>query len=276
MEYVRLLTIAGSDSGGGAGVQADLKTFAALGVHGMSVITALTAQNTVGVSGIHDVPPDFVAAQLEAVFTDIGVDAVKIGMLSHEAVIRAVAAVLVREQPRHVVLDPVMLATSGEALLRDRDVGVLASELMPMASVITPNLPEASRLLGRDVGNGSDMETAAVALLSLGCRAVLIKGGHAGLDSCDDVLAWRNGTVVRTRRYHGKRVDTHNTHGTGCTLSAAIAAYLGRGLDLVDAVHAAKQYLEGALRAGAAYRLGRGHGPLGHFYGPTARGGQVS
>lgn len=262
--YHRALTIAGSDSGGGAGIQADLKTFAALGCYGMSVITALTAQNTIGVSAIRAVPPEFVARQLDDVLEDIGADAVKIGMLHAPEVIRTVAGRLRRYRASNIVLDPVMVAKSGDRLLQEEAVEALSTELLPLATVITPNLPEAAVLLGRPVEGPEAMEAAARDLARLGPAAVLLKGGHLESGRSPDLLFVRDGGTVA--RFDASRVETINTHGTGCTLSSAIAACLARGLGLVDAVGRAKEYITGALRAGAEYRVGCGHGPVHHFW----------
>ncbi|MCP1538949.1 bifunctional hydroxymethylpyrimidine kinase/phosphomethylpyrimidine kinase [Methylorubrum extorquens] len=259
------LTIAGSDSSGGAGIQADLKTFAALRVYGASVITALTAQNTRGVQAIHDVPADFVTAQIESVFSDLAVGAVKIGMLSRPETIRAVAEGLRRHAPGiPVVLDPVMVATSGDRLISQEAVEILRSELMPLATIITPNLPEAATLL--DEGE-AEHENEAVAqgrrLLARGARAVLIKGGHGeGSESADHLIA-ADGTL---RRFAAPRIETRNSHGTGCTLSAAVAAGLARGQGLAEAVGGAKTYVTGAIRAADTVPVGHGHGPLHHFF----------
>lgn len=259
------LTIAGSDSSGGAGIQADLKTFAALHVYGASVVTALTAQNTRGVQAIHDVPADFVAAQIDSVFSDLAVGAVKIGMLSHPATIRAVVEGLRRHAAGiPVVLDPVMVATSGDRLISQEAVEILRSELMPLAVVVTPNLPEAATLL--DEGQ-AEHENEAVAqgrrLLARGARAVLIKGGHGeGRESVDHLIA-ADGTL---RRFAAPRIETRNSHGTGCTLSAAVAAGLARGQGLTEAVGTAKTYVTAAIRAADSVPVGHGHGPLHHFY----------
>ena len=257
------LTIASSDSSGGAGIQADLKTFAALGVYGASVITALTAQNTSGVSGIHVVPADFVTAQIDAVFHDLRVDAVKIGMVAQLAAIDAIVAGLTRWSPKHVVLDPVMVATSGDRLLATKAVDALRTKLMPRASLVTPNLPEAAALLDEPVAlNESAIEGQGKRLLAMGCRAVLIKGGHgSGAESVDILLAPTSFTRLATAR-----VATRNTHGTGCTLSSAIAAGLAKGLDLVAATRAAKVYVSEAIAASHRLRIGSGHGPVHHFH----------
>ncbi|MEZ5824631.1 MAG: bifunctional hydroxymethylpyrimidine kinase/phosphomethylpyrimidine kinase [Geminicoccaceae bacterium] len=267
----RALTIAGSDSGGGAGIQADLKTFSALGVYGSSVITALTAQNTVAVTGILDVEPDFVAAQIDAVMGDIGADAVKIGMLSRVEVIETVAERLRHWKPRHIVLDPVMVAKSGDKLLRDDAVDALRAHLLPLANVITPNLPEAAVLLGAgEVTQRAAMGEAAQALLALGPRAVLLKGGHLGGEESPDLLACAGNGPGAKRPveywFDTTRYDTRNTHGTGCTLSSAIAAGLARGLSLKCAVEQAKAYIDAAIRAADTLDIGAGHGPVHHFH----------
>jgi hydroxymethylpyrimidine/phosphomethylpyrimidine kinase len=262
--YHRVLSIAGSDSGGGAGVQADLKTFAANGCYGASVITALTAQNTCGVSAIHAVPVGFVRAQMDAVLGDIGCDAVKIGMLFSPELIGEVADGLRRHGVTRIVLDPVMVAQSGDRLLQDEAVAALKERLLPLAEIVTPNLPEASVLLGRKVETaGSDGE-AARELATLGCATVLIKGGHLEGPRCDDIL-WI-GDEGRLVRLPGRKIATINNHGTGCTLSSAIAAFLARGEAIEAAVRQAKEYVTGAIAAGAGYRLGRGHGPVHHLY----------
>jgi len=257
------VTIAGSDSGGGAGIQADLKTFSALGVYGASVITALTAQNTQGVAAIHDVPPEFIAAQIDAVFSDLAVGAVKIGMLSQVAAIKSVAAGLDRHKIDNVVLDPVMIATSGDRLLAADAVDVLRRELFPRALVVTPNLPEAAALLeAPPAENETEMRQQAERLLAFGCRAVLIKGGHAeGAESADLLVE-----PTRVARFAADRVPTRNTHGSGCTLSAAIAAGLAKGHDLAGAVREAKDYVTAALAAADRLRIGSGHGPAHHFH----------
>ena len=257
------LTIAGSDSSGGAGIQADLKTFAALGVYGASVITALTAQNTQGVTGILDVPPDFIAAQIDAVFSDLDIAAVKIGMLSRTAAIEAVARGLTRHKAKNIVLDPVMVATSGDKLLAPDAVGALRRLLIPRALIVTPNLPEAAALTGASAArNEREMEIQARQILELGARNVLIKGGHGeGEDSVDLLVG--QGDVIRLA---AKRIATKNTHGTGCTLSSAIAAGLAKGADLVTAVQDAKTYVTAAIAAADRLQVGHGHGPLHHFH----------
>jgi hydroxymethylpyrimidine/phosphomethylpyrimidine kinase len=257
------LTVAGSDSGGGAGIQADLKTFSALGVYGASVLAALTAQNTRGVQAIHAVPADFVAAQLASVFADLAVGAVKIGMLAEPAVIAAVADALDgRGLP--VVLDPVMIATSGDRLLRPDAVASLRERLLPLALVVTPNLPEAAALLDEAVAQDeAAMLAQGERLLALGPRSVLMKGGHGAGPESVDLLVEAGGRVTRLA---AARIETPNTHGTGCTLSAAIAAGLARGMPLGAAARAAKDYLTAAIAAGRDLGVGSGHGPVHHFH----------
>ncbi len=260
----RVLTIAGSDSGGGAGIQADLKTFAAHGVYGMSVVTAITAQNTREVTAIEEVSPAVVAAQIDAVFDDIGVDAVKIGMLGSAEIVAAVASRLAVHQPEMVVLDPVMVAKSGDALLRDDAVAALREQLLPLATLVTPNLPEAERLTG--LATGSEWECLAAARqLTRDGAAVLIKGGHGhGLEVMDLLL-----DAAGVQRYRHRRQVTTSTHGTGCTLSSAIAARLATGNGMRSAVGGAIDYLQGAIAA--AFPLGAGHGPVHHFYRMTEK-----
>jgi hydroxymethylpyrimidine/phosphomethylpyrimidine kinase len=262
--YTKTLTIAGSDSGGGAGIQADLKTFSALGCYGMSVVTALTAQNTTGVTGIHAVPPDFVVQQMAAVFSDIGADAVKIGMLYSAELIEAVADELRRHEVSNIVLDPVMVAQSGDKLLQDAAITALKENLLPLATVLTPNLPEAAVLLGREVNGLDDMQAAAKSLAACGSRSVLLKGGHAHGDDSSDVLYITDDDFCVV--LGDRRVRTANTHGTGCTLSSAIAAYLAKGEAIAAAIRKAKAYIGEAIRAGAPYRLGHGSGPVHHFF----------
>jgi hydroxymethylpyrimidine/phosphomethylpyrimidine kinase len=266
--YVRVLSIAGSDSGGGAGIQADLKTFSALGCYGMTAITAITAQNTCGVTGIHGIPPEMLQAQIDAVVQDIGVDAVKIGMLHSPEVVRVVAGAIRAHQLPHVVLDPVMVATSGDRLIAQETVAVLVNELFPLAEVITPNLDEAGWLLGRTIEGVDALDAAADGLLALGAPAVLLKGGHLPGDWVVDLLATRSGA---RQRLESARIATHNGHGTGCTLSSAVAAFLARGLPLQQAVESARAYILGAIAAGADVTTGRGHGPLNHGYAPLAQ-----
>lgn len=265
----KVLTIAGSDSGGGAGIQADLKAIAANGCYGTTVITALTAQNTLGVSAIHPVPLDFVQAQLDAVLGDIGADAVKIGMLYSAELIALVAESLGKYQIPIVVLDPVMVATSGDRLLKDQAVAALKELLLPRASLVTPNLPEASVLLGSKIEDLCQIQEAARELIRLGPANALVKGGHGGGGQSDDQLYL--GAEERLVSFPQKRIDTENTHGTGCTLSSAIAAQLALGHPVTEAVSRAKAYITSAIRGGAGYRLGGGHGPVDHF--PMLRAG---
>jgi len=257
------LTIAGSDSSGGAGIQADLKTFSALGVYGASVIAALTAQNTKGVSRVYAIPADFVTAQLDAVFSDLRVGAVKIGMLANAEVIDAVAAALERWSAPNVVLDPVMVATSGMPLLQPQAVETLRRVLIPRALLLAPNLPEAAALLDAPPAtNEAGMHEQAERLLALGPSAVLIKGGHAGGPESADILVDKAQAI----RFATDRVATRNTHGTGCTLSAAIAAALAKGRDLRQAVREAKDYVTAAIAAADRLQIGSGRGPLHHFH----------
>ncbi len=267
--YYRVLTIAGSDSGGGAGIQADIKTFSALGCYGMSVICALTAQNTQGVRGIFPAPPDFIRQQIEAVLDDIGVDAVKIGMLHSSEVVHTVAECLRRYDISRIVVDPVMIATSGDRLLRDDAIAALVSSVFPLATVLTPNLHEAAVLLGQPVSrlmqaDDDVLETACRKLSDFGPDAVVLKGGHGVSEHSNDFLYLK--TDDRLVRFCEDRIETQNTHGTGCTLSSAIAACLARGYKIEDAVSKAKCYITAALKAGAGYRLGKGHGPVHHHY----------
>ncbi|MBU7575875.1 MAG: bifunctional hydroxymethylpyrimidine kinase/phosphomethylpyrimidine kinase [Hydrogenophaga sp.] len=265
--YTRVLSIAGSDSGGGAGIQADLKTFAALGCYGMTAITALTAQNTLGVSGIHGVPPEMLKAQLSAVLDDIGVDAVKIGMLHAPEIVRTVAWALRHYEVKQVVLDPVMVATSGDRLIAPDTVQVLVDELFPLATVVTPNLDEAALLLGRPIAHADELDAAARDLLALGAKAVLLKGGHLPGDEVADLLVSGDGPA---QRLASPRIASRNTHGTGCTLSSAIAAYLALGNPLDQAVAKARSYILQAIAMGANVYTGAGHGPLNHGHAPLA------
>jgi hydroxymethylpyrimidine/phosphomethylpyrimidine kinase len=257
------VTIAGSDSGGGAGIQADLKPLSALGVYGASVITALTAQNTLGVQGIHDVPPAFIALQIDSVFTDLEVAAVKIGMLSKPGIIETVAAGLDRHRARNVVLDPVMVAASGDRLLAPEAVDTLKALLLPRAVIVTPNLPEAAAILDQpEAADERAMRTQGERILALGPKAVLMKGGQAEGPESVDLLVEAGGVT----RLAGRRIATRNTHGTGCTLSSAIAAGLAKGLDLAAAVGAAKAYVTAAIAAAERIEIGSGRGPVHHFH----------
>jgi hydroxymethylpyrimidine/phosphomethylpyrimidine kinase len=260
------LTIAGSDSGGGAGIQADLKTFSALGVYGASVITAITAQNTRAVTAVEEVSPGMVGAQIDAVLDDLEVGAIKIGMLFSAPIIRAVAARLAGALP--VVLDPVMVAKSGDALLQMDAVVALVETLLPRATLLTPNLPEAARLLDRELARSVDeMVRQGEALIARGAGAVLMKGGHAEGTTCTDVLVAPGADPVMLST---ERIETRNTHGTGCTLSAAVAAGLARRLDLEAAVRGAHGYLNAAIQASDRVSVGRGNGPVHHFHGSAA------
>lgn len=255
-----VLTIAGSDSSGGAGIQADIKTIEAHHLFAQSAITALTAQNTTGVYGVFDVPADFVAQQIDVVFDDIRPDAVKVGMVSSPAIVEAIAQALTRNNARNIVVDPVMVATSGSELATNEAVVALGEMLIPLATVITPNVPEAEALFGRPIDAWDDQERAALGIAARAGTATLVKGGH-GENDANDVLAWPDGKVVW---FKGSRVDTANTHGTGCTLSSAIACGLAAGYSLEESVDAAKRYVTGALAAGLD--IGKGSGPLDHMW----------
>ncbi len=257
------MTIAGSDNSGGAGIQADLKTFSALGCYGMSVITALTAQNTQGVRGVQEIPAEFVAQQIDTILEDVGVDAVKIGMLFNEPVIRVVAEFMRKNPDTSFVVDPVMFAKSGDRLLLEDATALFIRKIVPLSTVLTPNIAEAAAILGQPINSCDDMEQAANELVQMGPRAVVVKGGSLLKDSSDDCLAIREEPVRWLRQ---KRVQTNNVHGTGCTFSAAITAFLAHSFSIKDAVQKAKEYLTGALEAGASHHLGKGQGPVKHFY----------
>ena len=267
MKYQIALTIAGSDPSGGAGLQADLKTFSALGVYGASAVVAVVDENTVGVYGVHPIPVNIVEGQIRSVIDDLGVDAVKIGMLHDSELIRTVLRTL-RDYPdvRNIVLDPVMVATSGDPLLQPEAVATLRDELIPYSRVITPNLPEDSLLLGETVDHQDQLEDAARELSHLTDSrvSVMLKAGHLDNDTLTDIFY--NAETDRFSRLTTPRVDTVNTHGTGCTLSSAIAAYLAKGADLDTAARLAKDYIAAAIAAGASYRIGPGHGPVNHFH----------
>lgn len=254
------LTIAGSDCSGGAGIQADLKTFSALGTFGMSVVTSVVAENTSRVISVCDVPADTIGDQIDAVFEDIRVDAVKIGMLSNVATARIVAGKLQQYQPANVVIDPVMVATSGGALMQEAALDVLVNEILPFADVLTPNIPEAAVLCGKPIQTQRDMEDAAKRIHSFGAKNVLIKGGHLTGDALDILY-----DGVRYYAFPGKRIPSNNTHGTGCTLSSAIAAFLAKGTKMEDAIAQAKEYVTAAIQY-AYGDIGKGHGPTNHFY----------
>lgn len=266
-KYTTALTIAGSDPSGGAGLQADLKTFSALGVYGATAVVAIVDENTCGVYGVHPIPESFVAGQIRSVISDIGADAVKIGMLHSSSLIRTVISTL-SEYPdlRKIVVDPVMVATSGDPLLQPEAISTLRDELIPYSLVITPNLPEASLLLGETVDHQDQLEDAARALSKLsGSRvSVMLKAGHLENDTLIDIFY--NAEKDHSIRLSSPRVETVNTHGTGCTLSSAIAAFLAKGADLDNAARLAKEYIAGAIAAGAGYSIGHGHGPVNHFH----------
>ena len=275
--YPRILSIAGSDSGGGAGIQADLKTCSALGCYGMTAITAITAQNTCGVQGIHAIPPEMLRQQIDAVVSDIGVDAVKIGMLHDPEVVHIVAQAIRQYRFKHIVLDPVMVATSGDALIARETIAVLVDELFPLVSVITPNLDEASLLLARPIQYVDELNTAAQDLQALGAPAVLLKGGHLAEQpngnsngaQVTDVLLYAQDGAMHTQTYTNPRILSRNTHGTGCTLSSAIACYLALGESLPDAVAQARAYIVQAIEQGKNVHTGQGHGPLNHAFAPV-------
>lgn len=254
----KAMTIAGSDSGAGAGIQADLKTFSALGVYASTVITAVTAQNTMGVFGVQDIDPEMVKSQLEAVLSDIGADAVKIGMMSSAESIGFVSEILRQYGVEKVVLDPVITTSTGFVLISSEAISALAQKLLPIAGIVTPNIPEAEILTKTSIKDIEDMKRAARALYKMGVKNVLVKGGHLSGKAVD---------VFYDGSYHlleAERIDTDNTHGTGCTLSSAIAAYLARGFDMLPAVTKAKEYITGAIRH--SFKVGQGHGPVNHFY----------
>jgi hydroxymethylpyrimidine/phosphomethylpyrimidine kinase len=255
----KALTIAGSDSGGGAGIQADLKTFAALGVYGASALTAITAQNTVGVIAVHEIPTEIITAQIDAVLDDIGADAVKTGMLANGPIIGCVADALQRHGVPWLVVDPVMVAKSGDPLLREDAVEALRTRLLPLASVVTPNIPEAETLTGMKISSDGEVRRAAELIVELGAKSVVVKGGHREGPATD---LFYDG--VRFQEFSAPRIDTRNTHGTGCTFASAVAAGLARGMSVPEAVALAKDYVTEAIRR--SFPLGRGHGPLNHFY----------
>lgn len=254
-----VLTIAGSDSIGGAGIQADIKAISANGCYAMSVITSVTAQNTLGVNGIHDIPPEFVKKQLEAVFSDIRPDAVKIGMLSDTEIIKMVAEVLKSENAENVVVDTVMVSTSGHRLIAEDAVNALVEYIFPIADIITPNIPEAETLINKKISSVEDMKIAAEKISVMNCKNVLLKGGHLESESVD--ILYNAGQVTM---FSGERINNPNTHGTGCTLSSAIAANLALGYSMPESVKNAKEYVAGAIADGL--NLGNGRGPLNHFY----------
>ena len=260
MTYIpKAMTIAGSDSGGGAGIQADLKTFAALGVYGTSTLTAITAQNTLGVMGVHEVPIEMISAQIDAVLGDIGADAVKTGMLASSAIIECVAEAMTRHQVQRLVVDPVMVAKSGDSLLREDAVETLKTKLIPLAALVTPNIPEAETLTGLEITTPDDVRQAARCIIEMGARGVVVKGGHLEGPATD---LFYDGSQFQ--EFTSPRINTANTHGTGCTFASAVAAGLAQELDMIDAVAQAKEYVTAAIRH--SFPLGQGHGPLNHFY----------
>lgn len=260
-KYIRVLTIAGSDSGGGAGIQADLKTFSALGCFGLSAITALTAQNTLGVQMIQSLPPEFIQAQINSVVSDIGVDAVKIGMLERKEVIDAVIQAI-KNIRCPIVLDPVMFAKGGARLLAENAITTMRDYLFPLVTIVTPNIPEAEYLAEMKMSTPEALKLAAIKISKYGVENILIKGGHGSQENCIDVLYQAKNNLFTY--FESKRIHTKNTHGTGCTLSAAIAAELAKGNELVHAIHLAKKYLFDAIQSGQEYTLGQGHGPVHH------------
>ena len=264
MKYQRVLTIAGSDSGGGAGIQADIKSISANGCYAASAITAITAQNTIGVTAVQGLPIPLIEEQIDAVLSDIGADSIKIGMLHSGEVVRAVAGMLKKYHITNIVLDPVMVAKSGDKLIEDEAIEVLKDVLMPMARVITPNIPEAEILLGESINHQEDMPLAAERLGKRYGVSVLLKAGHMSEEQLIDIFY--NQETEETVSITSQRIHTQNVHGTGCTLSSALAAQLAKGLSLTEAAHAALKYINEAIIAGAAYEIGHGHGPAYHFY----------
>jgi len=263
-QYKRVLTIAGSDPSGGAGIQADLKTMSACGCYGMSAITAVVDENTIGVTGVHPVPLPFVQGQIRSVLDDIGADAIKIGMLHSSELIRAVWETLSNYRIRDLVLDPVMVATSGDKLLQDEAIDSLKNELIPHVRVITPNIPEAEILLGEKIKGQDDLRQVVKNLSCNGTVSVLLKAGHLSEEELTDVFY--NAETDEILELHSKRISTKNTHGTGCTFSSAVASYLAHGLSLNEAVKQAKEYINQSILHGQDYEIGKGHGPVHHFY----------
>lgn len=269
MKYYTAMTIAGSDSCGGAGVQADIKTMSALGVYAASAITAITVQNTLGVYAIQDINPEIVKGQIEAVMDDIHPDAIKVGMVNDRTTIQAIAETLKRYQGeyQHLIIDPVMVSTSGCRLMQEDALSIFIQELLPLATLLTPNIPEAEILAGMKIQNKEDIQNAALAISKLGCKYILIKGGHfQGAEKID--YLFEDGKPITS--YRGHSVNTRNTHGTGCTLSSAITSYLAREMDMNTAIAMAKTYLSGAILAGKDIKIGEGHGPVNHFYEPKS------
>jgi hydroxymethylpyrimidine/phosphomethylpyrimidine kinase len=263
-KYFKALTIAGSDSGGGAGIQADLKTFSALGSYGMSVITAVTCQNTIEVTAVHPIPPEIVKKQMEAVLSDVGTDAVKIGMLYSADIIKVVAETLKAFKVKNIVLDTVMSSKGGSKLLQDEAIAALKEFLIPISDVITPNIPEAEILSGIKINSVENMYSAVEELAKLGSAYVLLKGGHLESEESLDILYETQNKIFSHLEF--TKIKTNNAHGTGCTLSSAIASHLSQELTMEEAVYLAKNYIDIALEAGKDYKLGNGHGPVHHFY----------
>ena len=266
--YPIVLSIAGSDSSGGAGIQADLKAISALGAYAATAITAITVQNTMGVLAIHAIPPEYVKGQIEAVMDDLSPDAIKIGMINDINIVRVIAECICKYNPKHVVFDPVMVSTSGSKLIEDEAIKVLTEELMPLTDLITPNLDEVNVLTGKKIQNLTEMKTAARKLLEFGSKAVLVKGGHLEGSEMYDVLQLKSNEepIIFT----SKHIDSKNVHGTGCTLSSSIATFLALGYTMEQAVKLAKKYIDGAIEAGKDIFIGHGNGPLNHFYAPIA------
>jgi len=266
-KYVKVLTIAGSDSGGGAGIQADLKTISALGCYGTSSITAITAQNTLGVIAIHPIPIDIIEKQIYAVLSDIGTNAVKIGMLHSVDIVKTVSQALKEFQVKNIVLDPVMVATSGDKLIEDNTIEALIQLLFPLSDIITPNIPEAEILLNCNITNKDHMIESAKSLLKFGCKSVLLKGGHLNADVLFDVLT-QNNSKSEVQLIENKKISTRNVHGTGCTLSSAIASFLAHGEKMKTAVERAIDFLNKTIYYGKDFKTGEGNGPVNHFYEP--------
>lgn len=266
LHYPCILTIAGSDCSGGAGIQADIKAISALGAYAASAITAITVQNTCGVSDIHPIPPSYVKGQIEAVMTDIRPQAIKIGMINDVEIVKAIAGSIRKYKPQYVVFDPVMVSTSGCKLIEDTAIEALVHELIPLATLITPNLREAEVLTGETIRTTEDMKRAASRLLDFHCQAVLIKGGHLEEGNMCDILSIRSHD--KPLLFSAPKIESHNTHGTGCTLSSAIATYLALGHPIEEAVRQAKEYVYRGILSGKDVHIGEGHGPLNHFHSP--------
>lgn len=266
-KYHTVLTIAGSDCSGGAGIQADIKTISALGCYAASAITAVTVQNTCGVSAIHPIPAEYVKSQIEAVMTDIKPEAVKIGMINDVEIVRAIASSIKTYRPKFVVFDPVMVSTSGCKLIEDKAIEAIKNELIPLSTIITPNLKEAIVLTGDNISHAGSMIEAGRKILNHGCHSVLVKGGHLDGDDMCDVLCINGDSNPYT--FTARKIDSHNTHGTGCTLSSAIATNLALGYTLQEAVNRAKEYVYKGILTGKDIHIGNGHGPLNHFHTPV-------